>query len=304
MNNHFSQPIALLSKISIFFFLIVVVPPSYCVGYDEQLSACSGKYIFQCGSGTGLNISYPFWGGTRPQYCGRKGFEIRCQDNQYHFIDSAAQKFRVLNISYLEPIMTIVRDDLWNDYCSAIVYQEINFNHNIFKYSQNVRNISLFHHCDGVISPRDSNYFSCKMGLGGEEITTGFYVIDIPELRISNLSNTFQLGIKVPVLLAALDDLRRGNLEQALKQGFEVEYIADSIPCVQCIATGGICGSNISNTEQFICLCPDQPQPHTCPVGPPSHPKTLKWFRLGGLPVQISSGVLSDMAVEGDLLIR
>ena len=223
-----------MNTIYLFFFLLVAVPPSYCVGYgyDEQLSACSGQYLFPCGSGAGLNISYPFWGGDRPQYCGHKGFEIRCQDNQYHFIDTAAQKFRVLNISYLEPIMTIARDDLWNDYCSAIVNQEIDFNHNIFKYGQDVRNISLFNDCRDAISPlQGPNYINCST-VEGEEIT-GFYSIDIPELRISNLSNTCQLGIKVPVLLAALDDLGRGNLEQALKQGFDVEYIADSIPCVQ-----------------------------------------------------------------------
>ncbi|KAK1564864.1 hypothetical protein Q3G72_013448 [Acer saccharum] len=282
-----------MNTIYLFFFLLVAVPPSYCVGYDEQLSACSGQYLFPCGSAARLNISYPFWGGDRPQYCGRKGFVIRCQDNQYHFIDSAAQKFRILNISYLEPIMTIARADLWNDYCSAIFNQEIDFNHNIFKYGQNVRNISLFHHCDGVISTRDSNYFSCKMGLGGEEITTGFYAIDIPELRISNLSNTCQLGIKVPVLLAALADLGRGNFVQALKQGFDVEYIADSIQCVKCVATGGICGSNISNAEQFICLCHDQPQPDTCPLAPPVNYND-ELGRRGGDAVLIVVGTLDQ----------
>ncbi|KAK1564773.1 hypothetical protein Q3G72_011356 [Acer saccharum] len=289
-----------MNTIYLFFFLLVAVPPFYCVGYDEQLSACSGKNIFQCGSGTGLNMLYPFWGGTRPKYCGRKGFEIRCLDNQYHFIDSAAQKFRVLNISYLESIMTIARDDLWNDYCSGILNQEIDFNHNIFKYGQNVRNLSLFNDCRDAISPlQGPNYINCST-VEGEEITTGFYAIDIPELRLTNLSNTCQLGIKVPVLLAALADLQWGNLEQALKQGFEVEYIADSIPCVQCIATGGICGSNISNTEQFICLCHDQPQPHTCPL---AHPVNYndELGRRGGDSVLIVVALLVLLSLDQNI---
>ncbi|KAL5817956.1 hypothetical protein ACOSQ3_026334 [Xanthoceras sorbifolium] len=252
--------------ISIFFFLIFV-PPSYCDGYDEQLSACRRPYLYPCGSSR-LNILYPFWGGDRLPYCGRKGFEIKCdKDNEYHFIESDTQKFRVLNISDIGPIMTIARYDLWNDYCPGIVTQEIAFDQNLFKYGPNVRNLSLFYDCREVIPPQNSNYVSCKVG---DEDKTGFYAIDIAGLRLPNLTDTCTKGIKVPVQLAALEDLRPGNLEQALKQGFDVEYNTDNILCAKCLATLGICASNSSNSEQFICLCTDErePQAHSCPPQP------------------------------------
>ncbi|KAL5815563.1 hypothetical protein ACOSQ4_026204 [Xanthoceras sorbifolium] len=253
--------------ISIFFFLIFV-PPSYCDDYDEQLSACRRPYLYPCGSSR-LNILYPFWGGDRLPYCGRKGFEIKCdKDNEYNFIESDTQKFRVLNINDTSPIMTIARYDLWNDSCPGIVTQEIAFDQNLFKYGPNVRNLSLFYDCREVIPPQSLNYVRCKVG---NEEKTGFYAIDIAELQLPNLTDTCTKGIKVPVQLAALEDLEPRNLGQALKQGFDVEYNTDNILCAKCLATLGICASNSSNSEQFICLCTDErePQAHSCPLSPP-----------------------------------
>ncbi|KAK2647928.1 hypothetical protein Ddye_015417 [Dipteronia dyeriana] len=90
-----------------------------------------------------------------PQYCGRKEFELRCQDNEYHFIESAGQKFRVLSINDSHPTMIIARDDLWNSYCPTpgTVLHDTIFNTSLYKYGPNVRNLSLFHNCNEVISP-------------------------------------------------------------------------------------------------------------------------------------------------------
>ena len=74
MNSHY---LALSSLISLFFFS-TILPPSYCID-DERFVDCSRP--FDCGRIK--NISYPFWGGNRPEYCGIQGVELRCCDNEY-----------------------------------------------------------------------------------------------------------------------------------------------------------------------------------------------------------------------------
>ncbi|KAL5748864.1 hypothetical protein ACOSQ2_026161 [Xanthoceras sorbifolium] len=241
-SNLLFTTLTLRSIITIFFFLIVV-RISNCDNDDEQyFSDCGRPYSDHCGSSV-LNIFYPFWGGKRPQSCGREGFEIKCQDDQYHFIDCGTQKFRVLHINESHPLMTIARDDLWNNYCPGIVTQHPIFNTSLFKCSLNDRELSVFHDCSEPIfpGPDKPNYFSCTVD-GTER--AGFYIV--PGLQLPNISNTCKAEVKVPVLLAALDDLHGpGNLTEVLNKGFEVCYDTESSFCSAsaCTLTGGICGS-------------------------------------------------------------
>ncbi|KAK2647936.1 hypothetical protein Ddye_015425 [Dipteronia dyeriana] len=270
MNNNDVFPILTLHfAITILFFLIVV-PVSHCQDKDDDYHflECSSSYTYGCGSRK-LNISYPFWGGDRPQYCGREGFEIKCQNNEYHSIEFENQKFRVLSMSESHPTMTIARDDLWNNCCPRKETQDTAMlDPYLFKYSLNVRILSFFH-CQEIY-PQYPDHFNCSAE--GEDIT-GFYNVSVPDLP-PPIPNTCQVGIKVPVLLSALDDLNRTkNLGDALNKGFEVEYLLGSTPpCSSCNSAGGICGSNQSALGQFLCYCRDD-QPHgTVICGPNESP--------------------------------
>ncbi|KAK0588287.1 hypothetical protein LWI29_037216 [Acer saccharum] len=260
-NNHVFPTLTLHLVITVFFFL-TVVPVSHCQdddNDDQYFSNCSIPYPFRCGSMV-LKLSYPFWGGDRPQYCGREEFEIKCQYNEYHFIESEKQKFRVLSISDSHPIMTIVRDDLWNSFCPGIVKQDTVFDHSHFNlYNPNVRELSFFHDCQKEIH---ANCFNCS--LQDEGIIHGFYNVSEPDLSFPKICRE---EIKVPVLLTALEDLNgTGNLREVLNKGFEVEYLADFRLCFACNSSGGTCGSKPSNPRQFLCFCgDDEPQMSICP---------------------------------------
>ncbi|KAK3225284.1 hypothetical protein Dsin_005146 [Dipteronia sinensis] len=233
-NNHVFPTLTLHLAITISFFLILV-PVSHCQDDhdDHYFSNCTIiPYPYRCGSSE-LNISYPFWGGNRPQYCGREGFEIKChQDDQYHFIEFKLQKFRVLSINESHRTMTIARDDLWKNYCPGKETQDtVMLDPYLFKYSPNVGNLSFFN-CSEKIQRQHTEYFNCSPE---DEVINCFYVIDVPGCQ---LSNTCQLGIKVPVLLTALEDLNRTRiLGGALKKGFEVEYLVDNTPCSACYSS-------------------------------------------------------------------
>lgn len=248
---------------SFVFIFLFCVHPSHCDHHGDQLSACRGDYAYKCGSGS-LNISYPFWGGDRHQYCGHKGFEIKCDESeQYPFIEMATRNFKVLNISYADTKMTLVHAVTWNDHCAEIILHDNTFFDSVqFKYTTRDENLSFFYDCDEEISHQSFNYFNCSVD---NEVMNGFYTIQTREHQFHNRSSSCKKGIKIPVLASAGDDLVLGRLEEALMKGFEVEYNADNMHCAGCLATGGICAaSNRSNAEQFVCLCPDQ----TCPPQP------------------------------------
>ncbi|TXG51434.1 hypothetical protein EZV62_023958 [Acer yangbiense] len=176
---------------------------------------------------------------NRPQYCGRKEFELRCdQDNEYHFIESASQKFRFLSINDSHPTMIVARDDLWNSSCPTpgTVLQDTIFN---------------------------TSDFSLQVRSECEEEAGGFYTIEGSEFQLSNLSKTCKAGIKVPVLLTALNDLRPGNLGQVLDKGFDVEYKASNSSCSACEGSSGRCGSDNPLSDRFICYCPYGPRTYT-----------------------------------------
>ncbi|GLT61082.1 hypothetical protein SLA2020_338130 [Shorea laevis] len=61
----------------IFCFFLTILPPSYC-DEDDRFAVCNRTYT--CGS---VNISYPFWGGDRPEYCGHQGHKLSCTNHEY-----------------------------------------------------------------------------------------------------------------------------------------------------------------------------------------------------------------------------
>ncbi|KAJ6359130.1 hypothetical protein OIU76_000776 [Salix suchowensis] len=61
------------------FFVLILLSTSYGDGDNKEYRAC--KKHFSCGVFS--NLSYPFWGGDRPEFCGHKGFELKCEKDQF-----------------------------------------------------------------------------------------------------------------------------------------------------------------------------------------------------------------------------
>ncbi|KAL5748867.1 hypothetical protein ACOSP7_025909 [Xanthoceras sorbifolium] len=238
-----------------FFCILIVLPASFGDGFYGGVPSevCTRTYI--CGLNT-WGIWYPFWGDGRPSYCGIEGLELKCQNNEYPIIESETQRFRVSNIYTSIRRMTFSRDDLWDSYCPGIL-NETTFNKNLFKYTSNVTLLDLFYDCSDAVPLNESNSINCSQG-------TGFYTNPSNLLQLPNLTSTCKKSIEVPFLSTALQDYlqNRTDFQQALTQGFEVEFQADYTTCTQCFSSGGLCGSN--TTSKFVCYCNDQPNTLTC----------------------------------------
>jgi hypothetical protein len=264
-----------LSSIIILSFFVTVLPPSYCVGDEQNFVVCNRPY--NCGSL--INIPYPFWGDSRPEYCGHYGYNLSCRNNEYPVLRFEALEFRVLNISTANRTFTIARLDFWDGPCPppSVLFQTTTLNYTLFDYASTVQNITLLYDCplpQGNI-PAAPNIFNCsQFGVSDGKINA--YIVDESPLGIQHLptlAEECKHNIKVPILWSSAkalfeEDPRGGApeavLRQAMNQGFEVEYsdayLASS--CKACEASDGICGSN--PTQPFVCYCSDHVQSYPC----------------------------------------
>ncbi|KAK4758358.1 hypothetical protein SAY87_019659 [Trapa incisa] len=70
---------------------------------------------FSCGSITG--VSFPFWGGNRPDGCGYPPLKLNCEGNST-FISIAGLKYSVLGVDSQTQVLRIARQDfLLNGIC-------------------------------------------------------------------------------------------------------------------------------------------------------------------------------------------
>ncbi|KAF8037644.1 hypothetical protein BT93_B0498 [Corymbia citriodora subsp. variegata] len=255
-------------SILIFVLVILIIPQVLlCEGdNDVQYTACS--HSFNCGTIT--NVTYPFWGGDRPHFCGLEGFELECHEDEYPILEHREQKYGVLKIDQHLHTMTIVRMDLMDDTCLHEFRNTSMMDSTLFNMTPAVKSLSIFFGCLGT-SKNISNEFEC---LYNDSRKSAFFMDEnFLEREIQFDITSCIISINVPVLQSALHDLRRGeSLQKALNQGFNVQY-SDQPECLACTSSGGLCGSNSSSSSSsFTCYCCDKPYARTC-----NHPGTFFW---------------------------
>lgn len=127
---------------------------------------------FECGSIK--NISFPFWGGNRPVYCGHEGFELECHNSQYFVIKFEALEFRVPNINQSRHIRTIARSDLWDSPCpqkffnTTLVFTIFDY------YASTLRNLTMFYDCPAQLNRSVQNWLRSGFGVGDTNNTAYF----------------------------------------------------------------------------------------------------------------------------------
>ncbi|KAM3285961.1 hypothetical protein P3S67_024760 [Capsicum chacoense] len=217
---------------------------------------------FRCGD---IYINYPFWGGSKPEYCGHPSFEIKCESN-IPKIDIESTTYKVIAINTPTRIATLARDDLLSDLCLDRP-ENASLDLNTFNYVSSDLNITLYYGCTLVTNqqmPSDPRVFPCGGG------TFGLYRLmsvpfGLPGVRCQN-----QIIYKVNQTSAGA--LASGTtsvevLRTAIAGGFSVNWTAriDS-GCQQCDTSGGRCGS-YPDSAVFACHCADGTHPTNCSDG-------------------------------------
>ncbi|KAL0424013.1 UNVERIFIED_CONTAM: LEAF RUST 10 DISEASE-RESISTANCE LOCUS RECEPTOR-LIKE PROTEIN KINASE-like 2.7 [Sesamum radiatum] len=187
-------------------------------GSYSQQDKCSDS--FQCGNIT--NITYPFWGGSQPQACGLRGFQLLNCDGHFPLLYISPLMYRVLEFDFSNQTLKVARQDLLGDACPTTFYNTTLQDPYHFAPDSNDLNITLFFNCFIDKNGKRTefvNQFGCTIlfGAGDASSSPG------PNITCSH-------NISVPVNQTAMQALenRYGSdvLLEALASGFFINYIS------------------------------------------------------------------------------
>ncbi|XP_049399200.1 LEAF RUST 10 DISEASE-RESISTANCE LOCUS RECEPTOR-LIKE PROTEIN KINASE-like 2.4 [Solanum stenotomum] len=262
-----------LYDITSLFLLILVtctnIPSCYSYLFEGKSVNCEGAY--NCGNIHGVN--YPFWGGgSRSRLCGNDNLYLQCEDNQttlsvpYFIRNNIGYKpseFHVLMINQSSYRMKIVHHNHWKNVCpeSSSLYSLYKYNTTLIiglRYVQGTRFINIHYGCSPEVlsTVQVQSNFSCFI-IG--TINTGVFFTD--EIVTNVLGCSF--SILVPLVSTAYNKLWDATitLQEAVNEGFEVDYSDALGGCLACQDSGGICELSL----EFRCRCGDTTHPSTCP---------------------------------------
>ncbi|XP_028124254.1 LEAF RUST 10 DISEASE-RESISTANCE LOCUS RECEPTOR-LIKE PROTEIN KINASE-like 2.7 [Camellia sinensis] len=156
MNPHLF-PISCLS----FMLLLILSHIRSSTAIDQQYANCNQP--FHCGNIP--NIGYPFWGGSRPEYCGHPSFSLNCQADVPPKITIQARDYLVLAIDNTAQTLTVVRAEFWNNICPTTYPDNATLDTSHFNYSSNSDDLTLYYGCPAIVGTfKFPNWFGCDGG--------------------------------------------------------------------------------------------------------------------------------------------
>ncbi|XP_028804482.1 LEAF RUST 10 DISEASE-RESISTANCE LOCUS RECEPTOR-LIKE PROTEIN KINASE-like 1.3 [Neltuma alba] len=218
----------LLSSITLW---VLLLTPLHSRAYDYH-TACSNLY--DCGNIR--NVGFPFWGQGRPQGCGYPELFLNCSGNST-FLMIQSVRYLVLDAKPDKQVMRIVRFDYMDDLCPDQFINPI-LDPNVFEYVPELKYLTLQYGCLPAIPYVKLGQFFCsKNGLHDEN---GFALLG----KDTGLSEFCNASIVVPieVSLSLVDIVDLSKIQGAIRNGFEVKWIAGTDECDKCQKSGGVCG--------------------------------------------------------------
>ncbi|XP_062020878.1 LEAF RUST 10 DISEASE-RESISTANCE LOCUS RECEPTOR-LIKE PROTEIN KINASE-like 2.7 [Rosa rugosa] len=222
-----------------------------CADDTVEYGNCSQPIT--CGS-VKSNISYPFWGANRPEYCGKSGFEVTCEAN-VPMITMRNIKFRILDMSNSStttttPTVKVARQDYWETIC-PLTYVPTNLDTSLFDYSSGLLSVSFWYGCNSNVTVTGNSY-RCNSSVTASYLTqtraSGILVDPVT-------TGACQYKVLVPVFESASVALDNNatDIEIAIDGGFELDVLnADTELCNECLKSGGVCGTI---AKEFKCFC-------------------------------------------------
>ncbi|KAI9128406.1 hypothetical protein K1719_001399 [Acacia pycnantha] len=205
--------------------------PLYSRAYDYY-AACSNLY--DCGKIR--NVGFPFWGKGRPQCCGYPELFLNCSGNST-FITIQGVRYLVLDAKPDKQVMRIVRFDYVDDLCPDQFINPI-LDPQVFEYVPELNYLTLGYGCSpGIPFVKVGQFFCSKDGLDDEN---GFALLGKKPV-LSGLCNA-SIVVPIEFSLSVVDIVDLGKIQGAIRNGFEVKWIAGTDECDKCQKSGGVCG--------------------------------------------------------------
>lgn len=234
-------PIPILQYITL---LILIQTPSYLSSNDKYTDCAS---LYDCGKIT--NIGFPFWGENRPKGCGHPLLHLNCH-NSITYITIKDVEYQVLEAIPDNQILRMARVDYFQGLCPS-KFLNTSLDPELFVYNSEDKNLTLFYGCLGSNDfPSFSGHVNCFLnGTSDEYFYTQFGAQGPPVFC------TTSVVVPVSISLQNINDFT--YIQEAIREGFSVRWIAGIEECVECEKSGGVCGYDWSS-NQTTCYCRDQ----------------------------------------------
>ncbi|KAG6752913.1 hypothetical protein POTOM_042954 [Populus tomentosa] len=250
------------------FLVLILASASY--GKDDNKDYTDCKKHFNCGVLS--NLSYPFWGGDRPEVCGHKGFELKCEEDHFPIVPSGTLEFRLFRLDQSSRLMTLQLVNSQDYICPSRTLPNSSTERDIhvFGYDLNLKNLNLLYNCKDPSSRSALEQNRISSSYCSEYSGSSFYGGDDILESSSGLNRTqCSIWFKIPIPVESFRRLTgdRPDLKQVLGEEFSVSYKYDQGPsiCDGCMASKGICGTNLTDPNRnFLCLCRDHPYSLVC----------------------------------------
>lgn len=248
---------------SIVTLILIHIPSSLCA--DDNLYVNCNQ-TFDCSGHE--NLTYPFWGSNRPNYCGHPYFELRncTEDKPVMTIESL--NYRVVDLNQSQKSLVIAMIDYWENACPTGLHN-ISFDTSILNFSSgSSQDLTLYYKCpplQSLIPP--PSLFICDTN---DTLSFNYFVTENIRSQLATVINT-QTCEETVVLRISNTEVGKlstnTTLVPALKAGFGLTWDVNESSCDECKSSGGHCGSDQNSSSEFVCYCKDGTQSSRCGSG-------------------------------------
>ncbi|CAN1133268.1 LEAF RUST 10 DISEASE-RESISTANCE LOCUS RECEPTOR-LIKE PROTEIN KINASE-like 1.2 [Linum perenne] len=213
--------------------------------------------------GNGPNITYPFYIlGNKTDYCGLRGFGIRCQSDNPIYRTSAAD-YVIQDIAYLNQTFRLVNQQFFADNASfcPTPHQNYSFDRSSVEFSPYHADVYFFYGCNTSsfhVPGRTPQLLPCNSSAQGSDNTT--YVLLNPLDEDFNWNRSWcRAVVAAPVQFGEKKELNASikdvDYRKLLRDGFRLKWVGlAGYHCADCQISGGRCGFENGNSS---CYCPD-----------------------------------------------
>ncbi|CAJ2651475.1 unnamed protein product [Trifolium pratense] len=227
--------------------------------------------LFSCGNIK--QIGFPFWGENRPKGCGYPLLNLTCiSDISYITINDV--KYQVLEANPILQTLRITREDYLQEGLCPSKHVNTTLDTDLFVYGSYYNNLNFFYDCPPSITfPSPSGHFPCPSnGYSDDFVYTWFGSTS----NIGPQAFSCQESMVVPILSSLFDVSDFAKIQNAIKDGFVVKWIAGIEDCVKCQKSGGFCGYDWI-LKHTTCYCRNQSCSNSVPDSN-AHPGMSKYF--------------------------
>ncbi|OMO92530.1 hypothetical protein COLO4_17513 [Corchorus olitorius] len=236
---------------------------------SERIEAFIMNKKFQCGNLQ--EVSFPFWGGDRPEECGYPELKLTCHGGVPQ-ISLMSVSYQVIEINMDILAFTVARTDYLTNLCpQQLINTTFSFS---LLWAWNLENVTLYYDCPrdiNIVSQSSSGFpsqFNCSNR--GTGLLLNYFVTDS---AFQNLSaevkgdlSTCQNNVVVPVFYTVAQSIEANptldDMIQPLRNGFGLKWNEKFYSkCQACNASGGVCGFD---SIEFLCYCPNHTDSSNC----------------------------------------